>query len=420
LSTEGRRTPEKGRWGATALLALLLWISLAGGSWAAAEANVQRYTLGCILPLSGRHAAYGNATLDAVLLATGIFDPRRETPLRLLVEDSQSDPAQAGAAVQRLALAGAVAIIGPLGGQEALAAAQEAQRLAIPILTMTQREGITGIGEQVFRNFLTAAMQVRTIVHYARTVRGLNRFAMLYPQDDYGQEMARLFGEEVHRQGGELGREASYRADQTDFGEQILLIGGRVPPLDPSPGEGQPALPEGTTATPEGLTGGPPADPPVDPDFEALFIPDATFRVPLLVRQLADYGLAGIQLLGTSGWRSPDLVGTDPGGFEGALFADAFFTNSLRPATSDFIDAFYLAFGRVPDVMEALVYDAAGMAVRVLLQDPEGTRESFRQGLLALQGYPGATGRSSFGPTREAEKDLFILTVRDGQIIQVR
>jgi ABC-type branched-subunit amino acid transport system substrate-binding protein len=410
LSTEGRRTPGKGRWGATALLALLLWISLAGGSWAAAEGNVQRYTLGCILPLSGRHAAYGNATLDAVLLATGIFDPRRETPLRLLVEDSQSEPAQAGAAVQRLALAGAVAIIGPLGGQEALAAAQEAQRLAIPILTMTQREGITGIGEQVFRNFLTAAMQVRTIVQYARTVRGLNRFAMLYPQDDYGQEMARLFGEEVRRQGGELEREASYRADQTDFGEQIMLIGGRVPLLNVPPGEALPEVP------PEAL----PEVTPVDPGFEALFIPDATFRVPLLVRQLADYGLAGIQLLGTSGWRSPDLVGTDPGGFEGALFADAFFTNSLRPATSDFIDAFYLAFGRVPDVMEALVYDAAGMAVRVLLQDPEGTRESFRQGLLALQGYPGATGRSSFGPTREAEKDLFILTVRDGQIIQVR
>jgi ABC-type branched-subunit amino acid transport system substrate-binding protein len=400
------------------LLAVLLWLSSASGLWAAAAGNVQPYTLGCILPLSGRHAAYGNATLDAVLLATGIFDPRRETPLRLLVEDSQSEPAQAGAAVQSLAAAGAVAIIGPLGGQEALTAAQEAQRLGIPILTMTQREGITAIGDQVFRNFLTAAMQIRTIVQYVRMERGLNRFAMLYPQDDYGQEMARLFREEVRRQGGELAREASYRTDQANFGEQILMIGGIAPVSDGPPGEALPEVPPGVL--PEGAPKGLPEVPPADPGFAALFIPDATFRVTLLIRQLADYGLADIQLIGTSGWRSSELFGTDPAGFEGALFADAFFTNSLRPATSDFIDAFYLAFGRVPDVMEALAYDAAGMAVRVLLQDPEGTRESFRQGLLALQGYPGATGRSSFGPAREAEKDLFILTVRDGQIIQVR
>jgi ABC-type branched-subunit amino acid transport system substrate-binding protein len=401
LIIERCRVPGAWRWGA-ALLAALLWLSWADGASVAAEAEAKADTLGCVLPLTGRHAAYGNAALDAVLLAAGVFDPRRETPIRLLIEDSRGEPVQARFAVENLAQAGVLGIVGPLGSQEALEAAAEAQRLRVPILTMTQREGITGIGDQVFRNFMTAAMQIGTIVQYARTEMGLNRFAVLYPEDAYGQEMARLFREEIRLQGGEISREVSYKTDQTDFSETMLMIGGA------------PAWPASDTGEEQQVALV------ADPDFEALFIPDAAFRVATLVPQLAGHGLTAIQLLGTSGWHSPELLSSDPGSFEGALFVDAFFTNSVRPATSDLIDRFYLAFGRVPGSMEALVYDATAMSVQVLLRDRPGTREAFREGLLALQGYPGATGRTSFSSSRDARKELFILSVRDGQIIQVR
>jgi hypothetical protein len=30
------------------------------------------------------------------------------------------------------------------------------------------------------------------------------------------------------------------------------------------------------------------------------------------------------------------------------------------------------------------------------------------------------TGKTSFSPSRDAEKELFVLTVKDGQIIQVK
>lgn len=390
------------RQGVVLLLAVLLCLFPGGVASAAAEA-VQPRTLGCILPLSGPNAAYGQSALDALLLAAGVFDPRRETPIRLRIEDSKSDPREAGAAVGRLFEAGAVAILGPLGSPEALEAASQAQRLGIPILTLTQREGITAIGDQVFRHFLTLSRQIEAIVRYAREARGLNRFALLYPEDAYGREMARLFREEVARQGGEVRREAAYGTDQTDFGEPLLRIGGTEPLFsDDEGGEGHHVAIQ------------------AEPDYEALFIPDADFRVTALLTQLADYGLAGIQRLGTSGWRSHDLVAVAPAAFEGALFADAFFINSQRPAMGDFIDRFYLAYRRTPDLLEALVYDAAAMAVRVLIGEGAGTREAFRAGLLGIQGYPGVTGDTSFPPDRDARKTLFILTIRDGRIVQVR
>ena len=318
-----------------------------------------------------------------------------------MIEDSQSEPAVAGTAVGKLADAGVACILGPLGSQEALEAAKESQRLKVPILTLTQWEGITGIGDYVFRNFLTAAMQVRTVVQYAQAAIGLRRFAILYPEDPYGREMARLFREEVLRKGGEIVREKSYKTDQTDFGEEIRALAG-LPSDSPAPD---------VPAT---------APPKPNPGFEALFIPDSAARVAMIVPQLAYYDIAGIRLLGTSGWDSPELLDTDPERLQGAIFVDGFFANSFRPEVNRFIEAFYMAYRREPDMIEALVFDAADLAVRLVIENRGRTREDFRKSLLQVRGYQGATGRTSFSPSRDAEKELFVLTVKGGQIIQVK
>lgn len=387
---------------ASVLLVFLLFLPGVAGVCPAAEAPpVESRPIGCILPLSGRNAAYGSRALDSVLLAAGVFNAPKETPIRILIEDSQSEPVVARAAVGKLAGAGVICILGPLGSQEAQEAAEEAQRLKVPILTLTQREGITSIGDHVFRNFLTAAMQVRTVVQYAQAELGLRRFAVLYPDDPYGNEMARLFREEVRRKGGEIRKEKSYKAEQTDFGGEILALGGVAP------------VNTGTEAAMEIL-------PRPTPDFDALFIPDSHDRIAMIVPQLAYYDLTKIRLLGTSGWDSPELLKMDPKLLEGAVFVDGFFTASFRPEVNDFIENFYRAYEREPGAMEALVYDAADMTVRVLLQNKGGTRDDFRNRLLQLNRYPGVTGRTSFSSTRDAEKDLFILMVRDGKIVHVK
>jgi branched-chain amino acid transport system substrate-binding protein len=396
MATVGRRC------GVTLILMLLLSIAVVcPGSASESSPVVDRYAVGCILPLSGRNAAYGHRALDAVLLAAGVFNAARQTPVRVLIEDSQSEAAVAVAAVEKLARAGVTCILGPLGSQEAFEAAKEAQRLSIPILTLTQREGITEVGDYVFRNFLTAAMQVRTVVQYAQAELGLRRFAMLYPNSPYGQEMARLFREEVQRKGGELRKELSYGADQTDLGEEIRTLCGVVPVAPDT----------------EAVAGVPPKP---NPGFEALFIPDVSSRVAMIAPQLAYHDIRGLRLLGTSGWNSPELLKADPGHLQGAIFVDGFFTHSILPEVNDFIDEFYTAYGREPDTIEALVYDTAHIAVKLLLENRNGTRDAFRRGLMQIKGYRGVSGRTSSFASRDAEKDLFILTVGDGRIIQVK
>ncbi len=412
-----RDVSPTGRRRYAAAIALLFALLFSGGSSLAAEAAPAVTTapaprgaaaitsapvsIGCILPLTGRYAAYGAGALDAILLAAGVFDAVQETPIRLLIEDSRSEPAAAAAAVGKLAAAGVTSILGPLGSQEALEAATEAQRLKVPILTLTQREGITAIGDQVFRNFLTAAAQVRTVVHYAQAGIGLRRFAVLYPDDLYGQEMARLFREEVLSKGGELKALRPYSPDQVDFGAEIrALVGLPSAAAPPDPAMIFPPKPT--------------------PGFEALFIPDSAQRVATIVPQLAYHDITGIRLLGTSGWDSPELLTAAPELLQGAIFVNGFFPNSVRPEVNRFVESFYIAYGREPDTMEALVYDAARIAVRLAIAPGGSDRETFRQRLLWVDRYQGVTGKTSFPASRDAEKELFILTVRDGQIIQVK
>ena len=359
-----------------------------------------RTAIGCVLPLTGRHAVLGNRILEAIVLAGGFFDASRKTPFRLVMEDSESRPEGAKDAVARLAQEGRViAILGPLSNAEAAAAAEEAQRLSVPIVTLTQGGNVTGVGSYVFRFQLSALAQIRTLVRYALSEKGLRSFTVLYPGDGYGQEMAKLFQDEVLKGGGKIRRVASYDKAGTDLDERIRDMAG-LPPL----------LGEGDVVEE--------AKPQVD--FAALFIPDAAPQISLIASQIAFHGITGIQLLGTGAWNSAELLREGGEFLEGAIFVDAFYPDGASPAVSDFVDAFYSAYDREPEMMEAVAYDAAILSLRIMAAADVKTRDQFRDALLRMKDFTGVTGNASFSAGRDVRKDAFVLTVRDGRIVRIK
>lgn len=361
--------------------------------------TVDRHAIGCILPLTGRYARYGNKALEAIILATGIFDPEKESPLKLIIEDSQSDPSTAREAVVKLVKQdNVIGILGPLGSATALEAAREAQQLSVPLLTLTQSEGITKLGDYIFRNFLTSLMQVSTLVKYSIQNLGITRFAILYPTDNYGIEMMNLFWNEVLRWGGEIMGVESYDSNQTDFGREIKSLTG-INFMEKK---------EETEEKPKPII-----------DFDALFIPDSYSKASMIVPQLAFYDVTGIQILGTNSWNSPQLLEEESKYLDGAIFVDGFFQDSFYPDVRNFIDTFYVTYGRKPDDLEALIYDAASIMVNTLNKNKAEIRDDLRINLLNLKDYHGITGKTSFSETGEVEKSLFVLTVKGKKIVQI-
>jgi len=394
----------------SAVLVLFLWDAGAvfpagaGAKGSVVSKPVDRYAIGCVLPLSGRYAVAGNKALDAIVLASGLFDPIVKTPIKLIIEDSQSQPETARAAVAKLALQdGVICILGPLGADESLDAAREAQRLKVPIITLTQREGITDTGNYVFRSYLTNRVEIVSLVKYAIQEMALSRFAVLYPDDDYGREMEKLFREEVLRRKGEILKVIPYQTTETDFADEIKSISDLK--------QSSPAVKGGESPEDE--------DRP-DMGFDALFIPDSPARISMIVPQLAFHNVRGVKLLGTSTWDTPDILKAGSDLLEDAIFVDAFSPNSYYPEVNDFTDIYYTNYSREPGAAEALAYDAAGIIVKIIREDGIKTRDQFRENLLNVRNYRGVTGKTSFSGGRDARKDVFVLTIKDGHIIQIK
>lgn len=364
----------------------------------------ERNTIGCVLPLSGRYEDYGNKALDAILLAAGMFDENNKTPWKIIAVDSRGAPEGLKNAVSRLAAEDNVmAIIAVAGTAEAAAAAREAEKRSVPIILITAKEGIANGSSYVFQHFLTPSQQIKALVDYA--VNNLNRttFSVLYPKDDYGVEMLKLFRTETDREGGEVDRAISYNKTQTDFTEEINKLTNK-----------------GIKSAKKINTNKSEKKVKAAADFETLFIPDSYQRIKMITAQLVFYDVKGFKLLGTSLWNSPDLLKSDSENLEGAVFVDSFLVNGFYPETNDFVDAYYTAYGREPENMEALAYDTMGMVMSVLNDQYVQSRRQFIAGLQQLENYKGVTGNTSFSGDRVAKKTAFILQVRNGKLEQVK
>jgi ABC-type branched-subunit amino acid transport system substrate-binding protein len=296
-----------------------------------------------------------------------------------------------------------VAIIAVSGTAEAEAAAVEARNRRVPLILIPSKEGVTQIGDQVFQHFLTRAQQVKAVTEYAVNSLQITVFCTLYPQDDYGEEMNRLFCDEVQKRGGSVVQSVSYDMTQTDFRQQIQKLAAEKDKIsqiiDARDGGSKGAIPVG---------------------FEGLFIPDSAFRVRMIASQLAFYNVRGLQIFGTSLWNSPDLLRQRSEYVEGALFVDSFHPRGLAPETVNFADAYRAVYSREPQTMEALAYDTMRLILGILEDPGIATRNGFANALLATKNFQGATGNISFGGDRVAQKEAVILKVQGGEIVQVR
>lgn len=365
--------------------------------------EVNRFAIGCVLPLSGPHAEVGDKSLEAILLAAGIFEARNKSPWKIIAQDSRGNSEQTKAAIEYLAeKKNVIAIIAVTGTAEALDAAREAERWQVPLILITSREGVSLSSEYVFQHFLTPSQQVRAIVSYAVNNMNSAIFSALYPADEYGEEMMKIFREEVARVGGRLEKMVPYGVNKTDFTEEINKLTGN-----------QIYLARKTTKKTEPKKK-------ISLDFEALFIPDSYRRVQMISSQLAFYDVRDVKLMGTSLWNSPYLLKRGAEYLEGAVFADSFFPYTFYREANDFVDIFYTAYGRDPENIEALAYDTAGIVCSTIEKRDVRTRQQLIASLVNMEAYHGATGTTSFGYDRVSQKTPFILKIKNGKLEQVK
>jgi branched-chain amino acid transport system substrate-binding protein len=104
---------------------------------------------------------------------------------------------------------------------------------------------------------------------------------------------------------------------------------------------------------------------------------------------------------------------------EGAVFVDGFFRYSGYPFVKEFVNRSFERYGEEPTILEAQGFDAAGIMLSLAGRADVRTRDELRRALARLQNYPGVTGATSFDERGDAQKVLFLLQVKNGNIVQI-
>ncbi|MGH7786184.1 MAG: penicillin-binding protein activator [Candidatus Binatia bacterium] len=337
------------------------------------QGGVAAPRIAALLPLSGQYATYGQRSLNGIKLALGTQAGA------LLVRDSKGEPQVARAALDELiADPNVIAVIGPLRSKTAEAIAPRAERAGLPMVVLSQQEGVTG--RWVIQPAMTSERQASELAEYA-IAQGLRRVAILYPNDPYGIALSSAFRQQIDRRGGTVVGSVVYEPTQKEFSVELLSVDKWIK------GDG----------------------------LQAVFIPDfAPTALPLATQLRRAH--PGVVLLGSNGWNDPAALGPVAADLDGAVFVDGFFASSQRRATQDFVAAYRAAYSSAPEILEAQAYDAAALVGRAL---QSGARSRAQMGA-ALQSsrIEGAAGTVAMSP-QGVQRQLFLLRLSNGTISEI-
>jgi ABC-type branched-subunit amino acid transport system substrate-binding protein len=362
-------------------------------------AEPEGLSIGAMLPLKGVYSKFGEAALKGILLAADVFGAGSGT-----IEVKAIDTAGGGPRAEKIITelstdARVMGLVGPLASKTAQAAAKKAQKEKIPIIVLSQKQGVPDTGDYVFRNFLTPATQAESIATYAYDMLEKRKIAVLYPTNRYGVELARHFKKEIEALGGNIVNQVSYKPGQKDFAEELEFLFGIEVEEEV---KGRRHIRQYTPTV----------------EIDALYIPDYPEAVGQIAPYLAFYNIKEVQLLGSNGWNSPKLLKLAGKYVEGSVFVDGFFSGSERSGAKQFTERFTQVYGHPPGVIEAQAYDAA-MMLMAAVRNGGGSRADVRDTLEDYYVFEGATGPIRFDYRGDALKRLFLLTVEKKTIVEI-
>lgn len=345
--------------------------------------------IGVLVPLSGDYEVYGRQVANAVTLAVQEYNQKGIGPqVELYLLDSGDTLETTKMSYRSLSdINRCIAVIGPMFTDEAVALSELTEMSRVPLLSPAagSSDFLSG-GEYLFRCAMTNRLQARVLAQYAYDELHLRRYAILYPGTDYGMELRDEFKSAVEKLGGKVVAEEEYPlADYTDktpdYTGQVKKVKWSKP--------------------------------------DAIYIPGSYDEIILLAPQIAFSHIPAV-ILGANGWDEPRVARMGAKYVEGAYFTSPFFQDTQNPLARQFITNYTSEFREKPTYIGAQAYDAARILLNIISKGVV-SGEEMKNSLSEVVGFGGITGRITLrgGEDDDCVKDIVILTIKEGTILQV-
>lgn len=328
--------------------------------------------VGLIVSLSDRFAGLGRDTKQGFELAVEANN-QGGNQVRLEVRDVGADPAAAATAVRELVAGVQASIVaGPLLTEAAVAAAQTAREVQVPLVSFSKSESFqTGGG--IFRLGATSSTQMEALLNSAVGDYGITRFAVVYPQTANGTELLEAFKRKLDLLGLSLDLELGYSSTtESDLIEVVRQL-------------------EGSAA-------------------EAVLIADNLDVSERLLRHFPPGLNKRLRPLGSAMWDNALKIARSQALFERALFVTPFFAQSMREEVRKFSESYRAKYGVAPNFLAAQGFDA-GTLIMNALRAPTLGSTGVQSALMQLPPYSGVTGSITVSSTGELTRRFYVVEV---------
>jgi branched-chain amino acid transport system substrate-binding protein len=334
--------------------------------------------------LTGDGASFGQSSkegtelaVDEINKAGGLLGGRK---FRLLVEDNQSKPEEASNAVTKLITQDkVVAVLGEVASRRSLAAAPIAQRYQIPMITpASTNERVTAVGDYIFRVCFIDPFQGEVLAKFAFNDLKARKVAIL---KDIGQDYSVGLTDSVARNftklGGQVLEPVSYTSSDSDFKAILTQVRSQKP--------------------------------------DAMFVTGYYSEAAIITRQARELGMT-MPILGGDGWVG-DALRNGREALNNSFISNHYSGDNPDPLVQGFVRAYRERFGRDPDAIAALAYDAVKVLVDAMNRAKSTEGPKVRDALAATD-IPGVTGRLKMNAQRNVDKPAVIqeVTYANGQV----
>jgi len=338
--------------------------------------------VGHVASMTGDTASFGQSADRGMQLAIQEINAGGGVlgrPLALITEDDRSVTEEARSAAQKLLQRdGVVALLGEVASSRSLAAAPEAQRARIPMISpASTNPKVTEVGDYVFRTCFIDPFQGAVMARFAVQELGARRVAILLDyKQDYSVGLADYFRRTLRELGGEIVADERYTSGDIEFRAQLTTLRAANP--------------------------------------DAIFVPGYYTEVGLIAKQARELGI-DVPMLGGDGWDSEKTLEIGGPAVEGYYFSTHYSADAESPRVQAFVKRYRESYGAVPDAMAALGYDTAHILSDALRRagSPEGPK--LRDAIAATREFDGVTGRISIDAERNARKDAVVLKIEKGR-----
>jgi branched-chain amino acid transport system substrate-binding protein len=294
----------------------------------------------------------------------------------LIEIDNMSTPIGSKVAAEKAIAKGVTAIIGSNWSSHTLAIAPVAQANKTPLITnISTNEGVTKIGDYIFRVCFTDSFQGKVMAKFAREDLKAHSAVMIIDlTSDYSMGLARDFKAHFEQLGGKVEGQVEYKLKAPDF-ERVAR---QAKALNP----------------------------------QVVFIPGYD-ESALIIKDLMNIGVKAIPL-GGDGWESERFFEKGGGDIPKGYYSTHWTEGVNREESKKFIQR-YKQKGKVFNAAEALAYDAVLLLADAIKRSGSFDRTKIRDALAATKGFQGVTGTITFNSQRDPIKSAVIIEIKDGK-----